>query len=179
MTAFDELLARVEALETRGITVDDIPIVDLQRRLEQKWTPDASILLQPYSITSDLLDTQLGIGNLQGGVWHAVGGSGEPAFQNGWVNYGQRPAMFYKDAAGVVHLTGLVKSGTIGTTAFTLPAGYRPSTTVGAASLCRFVCVTSPLAAGVVQIYGEGYVELTTGSNIYYDLSGISFRAEQ
>ncbi len=56
---YDELLARIVALENREITVDDLPVTPLQRRLEQKWQPDASLLLQPYSITSDLLDATL------------------------------------------------------------------------------------------------------------------------
>jgi hypothetical protein len=57
----DEILARLEALENKGkITVDDLPLTDLMRALEQKWRPNASFL-EPYSITTDQLDKRLGI----------------------------------------------------------------------------------------------------------------------
>lgn len=64
--------------------------------------------------------------------WHEVGSPGEPVFQNGWRNFGEGfgTAAFYKDPVGVVHLKGFVIEDTDpsgGTTAFTLPPGYRPS----------------------------------------------------
>ena len=61
-------------------------------------------------------------------AWHEIGASGEPAFQNGWVNESaatQTTAAFYKDPLDVVHLKGIVISGT--GTVFTLPPGYRPA----------------------------------------------------
>lgn len=69
--------------------------------------------------------------------WHYVGGSGEPAFQNGWVNYGAPygGARFRKLASGLVVLDGLISTGTIGAAAFTLPVGYRPGP--GAAGAVR------------------------------------------
>lgn len=64
-----DLIARVEALENkRTIEIDDIPLVDLMRRLEQKWKPDAAVLLQPYSITSDQLDTRIALRALTGSL---------------------------------------------------------------------------------------------------------------
>jgi hypothetical protein len=61
-------------------------------------------------------------------AWHLIGGGGEPAFTNGWTNFGSghSNAGFYKDQTGVVHLKGMIVSGTLGTTIFTLPTGYRP-----------------------------------------------------
>jgi hypothetical protein len=62
--------------------------------------------------------------------WHEVGQTGEPAFQNGWQNLGDTrtaTAAFYKDPWGVVHLKGTVKSGSNGSTIFTLPCGYGPN----------------------------------------------------
>ena len=61
--------------------------------------------------------------------WHEVGQTGEPAFENGWQNLGDSrtaTAAFYKDPWGVVHLKGTVKSGSNGSTIFTLPCGYGP-----------------------------------------------------
>lgn len=54
----NDLMARISALESRGITLDDLPLGDLQRQLENNWQPDSAVLLQPYSITSDQLASQ-------------------------------------------------------------------------------------------------------------------------
>jgi hypothetical protein len=62
-------------------------------------------------------------------AWHEVGQPGEPAFENGWVNYSPgsvETAGFYVDRLGVVHLKGYVNSGTAAVI-FTLPAAYRPA----------------------------------------------------
>lgn len=64
------------------------------------------------------------------GGWRSIGAAGEPAFQNAWANYGafgHIDAAFFKHAlTDVVYVRGLVKAGTTGAPAFTLPAGYRP-----------------------------------------------------
>jgi hypothetical protein len=113
-------------------------------------------------------------------AWHEVGAAGQPAFENGWVNYGGSfaTAAFYKDTLGVVHLRGLVMSGTAGTTIFQLPVGYRPGSNKifttrnasGSGELrieqdCFFVCTDFQ------------YVIATTGSNTWFSLEGVSFRA--
>lgn len=56
--------------------------------------------------------------------WNNVG-----SFSNSWVNYGgsEPVAQYGKDGLGRLFLKGTIKSGTTGATAFTLPAGYRPS----------------------------------------------------
>ena len=104
-----------------------------------------------------------------------------PTFQNSWVNYGDvwETAGYRKDALGYVHLKGLVKSGTIGTSTaiFTLPAGYRPKT--GKALL--FVCMSNN-AAGRINVRNntgdEGKVCCETGNNAWVSLDGITFLAE-
>lgn len=73
-------------------------------------------------------------------VVHYIGASGEPTFTNSWVNSDNglttpgggtnRDAGYYKDSTGRVWLTGTIKTGTTGTTAFTLPAGFRPKQNV-------------------------------------------------
>ena len=54
-----------------------------------------------------------------------------PTLLNSWVNYGSiyQTAGYFKDSEGVVHIRGVIKSGTTtaGTTVFVLPVGYRPS----------------------------------------------------
>jgi hypothetical protein len=58
-----------------------------------------------------------------------VGSAGEPAFRNGWKNYGGAwsRAGFWKDASGVVHLQGTLTGKKAGKVAFQLPVGYRPA----------------------------------------------------
>jgi hypothetical protein len=69
----------------------------------------------------------LGTANANAG-WHYVGTGGEVAFQNSWVNRGgaTRTTRFRLEG-DVVRLEGGVKTGTAGTTIFTLPAGFRPA----------------------------------------------------
>lgn len=50
-----ELIDQVDFLSTYVLAVADLPLTDLQRKLEQDWQPDATVLLQPSSIGSDLL----------------------------------------------------------------------------------------------------------------------------
>jgi hypothetical protein len=59
----------------------------------------------------------------QAGVtaWTAV------TFQNGWVNFGSGYAEAkYRKVGDRVEVRGAVKTGTVGTAVFTLPAGFRP-----------------------------------------------------
>lgn len=94
-----------------------------------------------------------------------------PALTNGWVNFGLGfgDAGYYKDPAGVVHLRGLVSSGS-GLPIFNLPVGYRPY------AGCLFAVVANG-AFGRVDVNSSGDVALVTGSNTYVSLEGITFRA--
>lgn len=62
--------------------------------------------------------------------WHQIGATGEPAFQNSWQNWtgggAYAPARFRR-VLDVVQVQGLIEAGTIASTIFTLPTGYRPS----------------------------------------------------
>lgn len=107
---------------------------------------------------------------------HLVGDTGEPAFQNGWVNFDTTAwtaARFWKDPMGVVHLEGLIKSGTVGagTPVFTLPVGYRPGSGV-------LFPTVSNAALGRVDVAPTGQVSVAIGNNAYVSLSGISFKQE-
>lgn len=92
---------------------------------------------------------------------------------NGWVNFGggKANASFYKDGAGVVHIQGLIKLGTIGAVAFTLPAGYRPLGNLT-------VATNASNAFGSVDINSDGTVTPQVGANTFVSLA-FSFRAEQ
>ncbi len=52
----ETLMERIEKLEKRNIGLDDLPIANLQRRLEQRWQPNAGVLLSPKSVTDELMD---------------------------------------------------------------------------------------------------------------------------
>jgi hypothetical protein len=73
----------------------------------------------------------LGAVTLSASPWHEIGAGGEPAFANSWANHGSgfETAGFRKLWDGTIELKGVVSNGTIGTTAFTLPTGYRPALT--------------------------------------------------
>jgi hypothetical protein len=59
---------------------------------------------------------------------HVIGSAGEIPFANGWIPYGAPyPSPYYYLEGSMVHMDGLIKSGTVNAVMFTLPVGYRPS----------------------------------------------------
>jgi hypothetical protein len=105
----------------------------------------------------------------------ALDTSGETAWTNAtyagaWTSYGApyADAGYRKDSSGVVHLRGLIKSGTIGTTAFTLPSGYRPAFKVSHATF-------NVSGTGNIDVNTDGTVIPATGGNTYASLDGITF----
>jgi hypothetical protein len=126
------------------------------------------------NVTKKLADDETNITILQmtaarknQGQWIA------PTMLNAWVNFGGSDAAagYMKDDFGWVNVKGRIKSGTIGQTAFTLPAGYRPLETQ------RFT-VSSNGAFGEVIINSDGTVVPQVGSNVSFNVQ-IRFRAEQ
>lgn len=97
-----------------------------------------------------------------------------PTFQNSWVNFGSGWAAvgYCKDSLGFVHLKGLIKSGTVayGTPMFTLPVGYRPAESEIFASVSNSVF-------GEIAVDSNGIVSAVNGSNSFFTLSGITFKA--
>jgi hypothetical protein len=107
-----------------------------------------------------------------GADFRKIGGGGNPAFEHSWVNYdaGWQVAGFWRDPFEFVHLRGLIKSGTVGLAAFTLPPGYRPT-------LSEPFAVDSNSAHGRVDVLADGTViPQAPSSNTYVSLSGIKFR---
>jgi hypothetical protein len=99
---------------------------------------------------------------------HEISSTGEPGFQNTWTNYdpvNYEKAAFYKDPYGVVHLKGVVASGSTGT-GFVLPAGYRPALTA----------LFGNVSGDYVGVDPNGQVRIV-GSNAVRPLDGITFRA--
>lgn len=137
------------------------------------YYPDEFLAFLPdylkYNVNFKVLQASLPLN----GAIHLVGGTGEAAvFQNSWVNFGtsDAPASYYIDPWGVVHLKGTVKSGTLNTTIFTLPAGFRPQVREIFAVVCNGVF-------GAVDVSPTGAVAQNLGgSNVYLTISGITFR---
>jgi hypothetical protein len=103
-----------------------------------------------------------------------------PVFEVPWENYISyidtptviySPARFYKDALGVVHLSGLIKNGSAGTAIFTLPEGYRPLES-------KLFIVAATGAYGEIAIFPSGQVLFAVGLAGYVSLEGISFRVD-
>ena len=105
--------------------------------------------------------------------WHEVGAAGQPAFQNGWVNYGagNNTVAFRKDALGFVHFKGSIHGPTANTVAFVLPAGYRPVATAGVPVSAG----TSTTTASFVTIYSSGNVAPSNPNAQSWD--GVTFYA--
>ena len=103
-------------------------------------------------------------------VWNPI------PFVNSWVNYdsGYNPGGYYRDNNGIVHLRGLIKSGT-NDSICTLPAGYRPGYRILTNGHTNYT------GACRVDIKTDGLVTLehSTYSNTWLCLDGIHFKAEQ
>lgn len=95
-----------------------------------------------------------------------------PTLLGTWVNYGGgfNDAGYYKDPLGIIHLRGLVKSGTVPSSIFTLPAGYRPTAE-------EIFSVVANDAFGRVDVDASGNVVCKVGNNAFISLDGITFRA--
>lgn len=94
-------------------------------------------------------------------AWTAV------TFQNGWSNFGGGyQAAQYRKIGDVVQVRGLIKSGTVGSAAFTLPAGFRPV-------LDESRAVISNGVFGALYINAAGIVTPFVGSNVSFQVDAI------
>jgi len=109
-------------------------------------------------------------------TWHNVGSTGEPAFQGSWTNYDAYTygyAAFRKDDDGWVHLRGLIKNGTPGSSSicFRLPTGYCPEKRW----VAQVPSAASP-AIGRIDIEADGDVIVVVGSTSWTSLCIAPFR---
>lgn len=100
-------------------------------------------------------------------TWTAV------TYSSTWVDYGSgfAGARYYKDTMGVVRLSGVTKSGTVGSTIFTLPIGHRPDYPL------IYWVYTETGTAGRVDVNTNGTVVFASGNTAGVVLEGITFRA--
>lgn len=116
--------------------------------------------------------------------WHAVGGTGEPAFGVGFSNFaGDAPVGFRKDPSGEVSLRGLANAPAVASgqfkVAFQLPPGYRPTANE------RFV-VPGGNGSVMVRVIPDGSIQVFNATGFtstvaagWIDLSSINFSNEQ
>ncbi len=94
-------------------------------------------------------------------AWIAV------SFSNSWVDYGSGYQVAqYRKNGDVVELRGLIKNGTLGSSAFTLPVGFRPPATIE---------FGTSLSVSYIDINTTGTFVPTGGSNAQCNLDGIAF----
>lgn len=95
-----------------------------------------------------------------------------PTLVNSWSNLGIGfdVAGYMKDSLGFVHLNGIITGGSYPSTAFTLPAGYRPALSLNLAT-------SSNAAFGEIQVLNTGVITAAVGSS-WISLSGLTFKAE-
>lgn len=102
-----------------------------------------------------------------------------PTLLNSWANSNQgagmySPAGYYKDQNGRVHIRGMIAGGASGSTAFTLPAGYRPEFRVPAVTYG--LNSTTPQAC-MIEVLTDGSVNVVTPGTTSTALDHVSFRA--
>ena len=154
-----ELKDKLNDLFFTAILVNGIPLIALRKgKVGINCVPDSSGTNGLYVNNSKL------------NILNAESVS-TPTFTNSWSNYGgdYDTAGYYKDKDRV-YLQGLIKGGTVGTSAFTLPSGYRPKKR-------KIFTVNSNNSFGRVDILTNGNVIIDSMcSNGYVSLENISFR---
>lgn len=109
---------------------------------------------------------------------HVVGVAGAAAYQNGWHAYGApyAKAAYVKTPDGWVRLFGVIAGGTVGSSAFILPPGYRPDDSALPGPFSVFTSSANPI--GRVDIQAGGAVTpISPSVNVGVSLEGITFQA--
>ena len=173
-----KILLRVQALEAWaprfrvGTVTDDSPLTItlgggdtpiIGVKAVRAYTPIVGDIVSCVNYASDLL------------VLGAIGAAGPwiaPTLLNSWANVGGgfATAGYYKDAAGIVHLRGLVTSGAA-STIFNLPAGYRPA-------LIEDYAQSQNSLFSQMRVRDNGDVQQITAAARTNQFIGYSFRAE-
>lgn len=102
--------------------------------------------------------------------WHIVGDISEISYENSWTFYDTTFAYpaYRMSPDGWVYIRGLAKSGTLGTTIFTLPTAYRPKHTYYAPALAH------NNVGGYLAVNSNGSVSVNSasGSNSWVWIGG-------
>jgi hypothetical protein len=183
-SAYGETLAPIvptsfDPAATYEVTYDPLDLYSLgipPQTINGEYTPNIRETVD--KLTEELADARGEIHVLKrGSAQKAQPQIIAPVLLNAWVNFGSPFANvgFWKDDQGIVHLCGAVKSGTLATSGFYLPIGYKPLMDK------PFNCISNN-AIGRATVGANGAVVIadqSVGSNVWFSLEGITFRAEQ
>lgn len=158
-------------------TIAQMSSADLQRTIReaiQVYAPDhfGGLTVDDLVVAGTLVAQ----GTITYSRWvniNVIGASGQAPYLNSWVNGGAPyfPAGWTRTEDGWIRLRGAVKSGSVGSAAFVLPPGARPSST------SRHAVVSNALF-GIVDITSGGLViPQSPSSNALVSLDGIQFKA--
>lgn len=104
-----------------------------------------------------------------------VSAASGPGFQNGFIDNasGAGKVQFFKDPFGWVHLHGATaaSAGTVGTTVFQLPPGYRPDVTI----VCPVPTDFNSLNWAPININTDGTVVIEAGTRTSAFFTGVKF----
>lgn len=144
------------------------------------WTDDTGGGMTQIATGPDGVWTRYGTRGGGWGAWKPAAnvdtGWVVPTFENAWVTYGPGHDARYRRMNGIVYLQGLVKSGTLGATVYTLPVGYRPvQTQVVTAKASGGAYRIDAITDGRVIIYNEALGAPTTA----WVSTAMSFPADQ
>jgi hypothetical protein len=89
-----------------------------------------------------------------------------PTLLNSWVNWGSPyQGLQYRKVGDIVHLRGLVKFGTVATTIFTLPSGFRPPADL------MYLTLGDGAAVARFDVKSSGNVDHVSGSNTAFGIN--------
>jgi len=89
-----------------------------------------------------------------------------PTLLNGWLQYGSGwQTLQYRKIGDIVYIRGLIKSGTVPSTIFTLPTGFRPL------AINQFVCMGNVSAVAYFNVYTDGVVSAVQGNNAGFNVN--------
>jgi hypothetical protein len=105
--------------------------------------------------------------------WRFFGSQGQPVYEHGWVNFGAPYAngAFVMTPDGFVQGHGMIKSGTLGSSALTFPPGFRP------AAAHEFIVFSNGTAGRVTVLTDGTLTPVSPSSNLSVSLDQIRFKA--
>jgi hypothetical protein len=162
------ILARVR-VPAGQTSISNTLIDDLRTMITNNATTINTAAIQDSAVTT----AKIGAAQVTAAKIEAQQAWVAPTLLNSWVNYGApaSTAGYMKDSLGFVHLKGLIKTGTPGTVAWTLPAGYRPAQTLRIATIAAG-------SFGAINVQTTGDVTIDIGSSTFTGLDGATFKAE-
>jgi hypothetical protein len=158
------------------------PDGQLRKRISGSWSCAADDTTPSGPAGGDLAGTYPDPTLRTAEAKHYIGAPGEFPFLNGWGNFGGNlhNAAYYKDRAGVVHLSGLVSGGTFPSLIFGVPAAYAPCGQGPTSVISQFFPAVSNNDFGMIEVQSgsSGTGILASQGSSWISLDGVSWRAD-